>query len=117
MTTKTSQDPNDSLFYCTFTCFDWLHLFEITDFYQEFYQWFDILIEKGCKIIDASESSSRDSDGTSSGTNMTEMTGMVRTEISRWNRMTTNGAFEAASTGTSPHFSWKMPVSSAANPQ
>ena len=51
MTIKTSQDSDDSLFFCTFTCFNWIPLFEITNFYSEIYKWFDILVERECKII------------------------------------------------------------------
>jgi len=51
MAVKIFHGTEDAIYYCTFTCFSWIHLFEITDFYNEIYNWFDMLTQKGCKII------------------------------------------------------------------
>ena len=50
MTTRTKQDEKDCLFFCTITCCDWLPLFKLTDFYNEIYKWFDLLVKKDCII-------------------------------------------------------------------
>jgi len=39
------------VFFITFTCFRWLHLFEITNSYDLVYKWFDVLKEKGHYIV------------------------------------------------------------------
>jgi REP element-mobilizing transposase RayT len=36
------------LYFFTFTCFDWLHHFEIVKGYDLVYRWFDLLKETGC---------------------------------------------------------------------
>ena len=51
MSVKTSQDNDHTVFFCAFTCFNWINLFEITSFYTEIYKWFDILVQKGCRIV------------------------------------------------------------------
>jgi REP element-mobilizing transposase RayT len=38
---------SSGMYFITFTCYNWLHLFEITDSYQLVYQWFDIMTSKG----------------------------------------------------------------------
>ena len=38
------------MYYCTFTCFQWLPLFEITNFYDFIYSWFDRLKKEGNTI-------------------------------------------------------------------
>jgi REP element-mobilizing transposase RayT len=35
-----------SLYYCTFTCYNWIPLFEITDSYAALYKWFAVVKEK-----------------------------------------------------------------------
>jgi len=50
MSTRKKQTWKDSLYFCTITCYDWLPLFEITDYYKQIYKWFDILKSKGIKI-------------------------------------------------------------------
>ena len=47
MAVKTSVDYTEGLYFITFTCYDWLHLFEITKGYTQFYKWFDYLKTKG----------------------------------------------------------------------
>ena len=38
-------------YFCTFTCYDWLPLFELTDFYGWIYKWFDLLKSKDNHIL------------------------------------------------------------------
>jgi len=51
MTIKKTQEETHLIYYCTFTCADWLPLFEITDFYCEIYSWFNLLRRNGNQII------------------------------------------------------------------
>ena len=37
--------------YCTFTCYKWLHLFEIVNGYDMVYKWFDVLKKKNQHVI------------------------------------------------------------------
>src|SRR5258708_36219054 len=46
MSVKLTQTEREQTFFCTFTCADWLHLFEIVDLYDEIYRWFNILISR-----------------------------------------------------------------------
>jgi putative transposase len=39
------------LYFCTFTCFKWLHLFEITNSYDLVYKWFDTIKRNGHEVI------------------------------------------------------------------
>lgn len=43
MAIKWKHDDSCSMYYCTFTCYDWLPLFKITDGYDMVYSWFDHL--------------------------------------------------------------------------
>ena len=43
MSIKQQHRNFDTFFYITFTCFKWINLFEITNFYDFVYQWFEIL--------------------------------------------------------------------------
>ncbi len=41
-----------SSWFCTFTCWNWLHLFEITDGYDLVYNWFEFLrVKKKAEVI------------------------------------------------------------------
>lgn len=51
MPIKQNQTSHHAVFFCTFTCHNWLHLFEVTKFYDGIYNWFNILISKGNKIL------------------------------------------------------------------
>jgi hypothetical protein len=51
MTIKRKQEEKHLIYYCTFTCADWLSLFEITNFYDEIYSWFNLLRRNGNQII------------------------------------------------------------------
>ena len=47
MAVKTTIDYTEGLYFITFTCQDWLSLFEITNSYDAVYKWFDHLKSKG----------------------------------------------------------------------
>jgi REP element-mobilizing transposase RayT len=51
MSIKYTQHETHQIYFCTFTCIDWLPLFEITDFYSEVYNWFGILKSNGNSIV------------------------------------------------------------------
>ena len=51
MSVKRTKFEKDVIYYFTVTCYKWLPLFEITNFYTEIYKWFDILKTKGFKIV------------------------------------------------------------------
>jgi REP element-mobilizing transposase RayT len=50
MTVHRLQEEKQEIFFCTITCYNWLHLFEITYFYDGIYKWFDVLKQKECSI-------------------------------------------------------------------
>jgi len=41
---------DNSIYFVTFTCYDWLHLFQATDAYNLIYKWFDVLVGKGIRL-------------------------------------------------------------------
>jgi putative transposase len=43
MTYKKKIIPFYNLYFCTFTCYNWLRLFKITNLYDYIYKWFNIL--------------------------------------------------------------------------
>jgi len=47
MAVKTPIDYTQGIYFITFTCQDWLPLFEITNSYDTVYKWFDCLKPKG----------------------------------------------------------------------
>ncbi len=51
MSTKRKQELKNTIYFCTFTCFEWIPLYEITKLYDFIYRWFDILKSKDIKII------------------------------------------------------------------
>ena len=51
MSVKFSQSEKFQMYYCTFTCVDWLPLFELVDFYEEIYHWFDLTGKSGNDIV------------------------------------------------------------------
>ena len=51
MSVKTLQSEKNLIYFCTFTCYNWLKLFEITNYYTNIYKWFDILENYGNKLI------------------------------------------------------------------
>jgi len=46
MSTRTTHDSEASLFYITFTCYQWLPLFQLCNGYDCVYKWFDYLKDK-----------------------------------------------------------------------
>ena len=51
MSTRFEHPQEDnSIYFVTFTCYDWLHLFETTDTYNLIYKWFDVLYGKGVRV-------------------------------------------------------------------
>ena len=46
MSTRTTHSNNAALYYITFTCHQWLPLFETTNSYDLVYNWFDLIKEK-----------------------------------------------------------------------
>jgi REP element-mobilizing transposase RayT len=46
MSTRTSHGNEAALFYITFTCYQWLPLFELSNGYDLVYKWFEYLKEK-----------------------------------------------------------------------
>lgn len=47
MSVKKSISASEGLYFITFTCTNWLNLFEIANGYDSVYNWFDYLKEKG----------------------------------------------------------------------
>jgi REP element-mobilizing transposase RayT len=41
----------DGIYFITITCSEWLHLFELSNGYEEVYKWFDHLKGKGHFIV------------------------------------------------------------------
>ncbi len=50
MSVKVNHSEDIQTYFCTFTCFNWLHLFDITNLYDELYKWFNILKQRGNQI-------------------------------------------------------------------
>lgn len=46
MAIKTIHDTTDKTWFITFTCFNWIPLFQITDSYNLVYQWLNLIKEK-----------------------------------------------------------------------
>jgi REP element-mobilizing transposase RayT len=52
MAVRITHDNNHQLHFITFTCFQWLNLFEITNGYRYVYKWFEYLrTRKGINVI------------------------------------------------------------------
>src|SRR6478736_8457211 len=51
MSIKLTQEEKDQTYFCTFTCIDWIHLFELVELYDEIYKWFNILISKRHQVV------------------------------------------------------------------
>lgn len=51
MAVRKTQTENNKIYFCTFTCYNWLPLFEITNLYEKIFNWFDLLANKGNKIL------------------------------------------------------------------
>jgi REP element-mobilizing transposase RayT len=46
MAIKWKQNDSSLMYFCTFTCYDWLCLFELINGYDLVYKWFDVLKDK-----------------------------------------------------------------------
>ena len=46
MSVRTTHASDSSMYYITFTCFNWLPLFQLTNAYDTIYKWFGWLQEK-----------------------------------------------------------------------
>jgi REP element-mobilizing transposase RayT len=51
MAVKFKHGDSYTMYFCTFTCYNWLHLFAITDAYDLVYQWFDELKKNNQEVI------------------------------------------------------------------
>ena len=47
MSTRTAIPEHEGIYFITFTCINWLSLFELSNGYAAVYKWFDYLIGKG----------------------------------------------------------------------
>ncbi len=51
MSVRTLKNETGTSYFCTLTNSNWLPLFQITNFYNKLYDWFDFLKKRGDKII------------------------------------------------------------------
>ena len=51
MAVKVRQDQREAIYFVTFTCHKWISLFEETKLYDNIYNWFTLLHEKGIKTV------------------------------------------------------------------
>ncbi|MEP7171630.1 MAG: hypothetical protein ABI855_19820, partial [Bacteroidota bacterium] len=51
MATHRQQDEKETIFYITVTCHNWIPLFEITNFYDAVYNWFNVLKKSGSDVM------------------------------------------------------------------
>jgi REP element-mobilizing transposase RayT len=51
MSVKRIQTETEQTYFCSFTCLDWISLFEITLLYDEIYKWFNLLIKDNHQIL------------------------------------------------------------------
>ncbi|MBL7701113.1 MAG: transposase [Ferruginibacter sp.] len=51
MSVKYKHDDSYSMYFCTFTCFNWLPLIEDTKSYDQVYQWFNVLKSKNISVV------------------------------------------------------------------
>jgi hypothetical protein len=51
MSVRTLQRTDGAIFFCTFTCYGWMHLIELTKCYDRIYNWMRIAHDNGfCKL-------------------------------------------------------------------
>ncbi len=50
MTVRRKREENEVVYFCTFTFYKWLPLFQLTDFYNEIYKWFKILRQQKIEV-------------------------------------------------------------------
>jgi REP element-mobilizing transposase RayT len=51
MAVKVRQNQREAICFVTFTCHQWIPLFEITQMYDNLYQWFNILNNQQIKVL------------------------------------------------------------------
>ena len=51
MSVKYKHSDVYSMYFCTFTCHEWMHLFELTNSYDLVYSWFDILKKDKIEVV------------------------------------------------------------------
>jgi putative transposase len=51
MAVKFKHGDSYTMYFCTFTCYSWLHLFEITNSYDLIYKWFGELKKNQQEVI------------------------------------------------------------------
>ncbi len=51
MSVKYKHSDVFSLYFCTFTCYNWMHLFTLTDGHELVYNWFNVLKEDKIEVI------------------------------------------------------------------
>ena len=51
MKLRTLKPDKGTSYFCTFTNCNWIPLFQITNFYDKIYSWFDFLVNRGDQII------------------------------------------------------------------
>ena len=51
MSVKYKHSDVYSTYFCTFTCYEWMHLFELTNSYDLVYSWFDILKKDKIEVV------------------------------------------------------------------
>ncbi len=50
MTTHRTQPMKDCIYFITFTCHNWIPLIELSGSYNNFYKWFNYLIQNYCRV-------------------------------------------------------------------
>jgi putative transposase len=51
MSIKHTQTETEQTYFCSFTCLNWMPLFEMTKLYEEIYKWFNILVKENHQIL------------------------------------------------------------------
>lgn len=51
MSVKLTQTETDLTYFCSFTCLNWISLFEITNTYDEVYKWLNLLTKNSHQIL------------------------------------------------------------------
>ncbi|CAN5215902.1 hypothetical protein BH23BAC1_BH23BAC1_13620 [soil metagenome] len=51
MSVRKAKNENGVTYFCTFTCFKWIHLFQIVNFFDAIYNWFLFLNSKKISIV------------------------------------------------------------------
>lgn len=46
MSVKKEQPEKNKIYFCTFTCYNWISLFQLTSLYDHIYKWFNYINEK-----------------------------------------------------------------------